>query len=70
MRGKQILTLLQIKDAACEKRSLICPLWSGFKRPRPAAFVINLPGDIILKMMMTVLYLYEKRRSDAEKQSQ
>ena len=62
MRGKRILTLQDIRDAAREKRSLECPSRTWFGRCIPASFVINMCGAVILACINSGLYIYEPGR--------
>jgi len=46
--------------AAQMHRAVVCPTSVGFKRPRPAAFVLNLNGGVLRRMFKVGMYLYEK----------
>ncbi len=53
--------LADIARAREEKRSLVCPglrLWNG--KPRPAAFIICLSGEMIWRMLCAGLFIYER----------
>lgn len=52
---------LQALDALMRaRRSVVCPTSPCWCRPRPAAFVIQLTGEIILRLIQAGLYVYEK----------
>lgn len=58
--GIQITSLDALSRLAEQKRAVVCPAAVGFKSPRPAQFVINMSGTMILRFMQSGLYLYEK----------
>jgi len=57
-KGKRITTLRQLQDAALTRRSVICPWSPCWNKPRPAAFVINLQGHVLVRMLERGMYLY------------
>ena len=57
-KRKRIRTLKQLQDAAQNKRAVICPWSRVWKKPRPAAFVINLSGHLLCAMFERGMYLY------------
>jgi len=62
---KSIETLEELDEARNNRKSVICPeviLWRGIaaNRPLPAAWVINLPGAILLTLFRSRLQIYEK----------
>lgn len=56
--GQRIMDLSVLVSIANVRRSVICPNFPGFDRPRPAAFVIRMPGSALYRMMLSGLYLY------------
>ena len=59
-RGIQILTLQGLAVARTERRAVYCPSLPSCKKPKPAAWVINMNGSVILRMIDAGLYVYEK----------
>lgn len=62
MKGMQITSLEDLSAARDQKRAVSCHGWS--MGARPAAFVMNLSGEIILRMIRGGLFIHipEKRR--------
>ena len=58
---KQIKTLRQLYVAALARRSVTCPHYVGFHKPKPAAFVISMQGTMILRMIEKGLYFDQPR---------
>lgn len=60
---EQVTTLARLVELSKEKRS-VCTKnnihWFGFKY-KPAAFVINMSGYMIFKLIEKGLYVYEKK---------
>ena len=61
---KQIRTLHDLHDLRDERRSVVCPALAMLEKPRPAAFVLNLSGEIILRCIKSGMFLYEKKSND------
>jgi hypothetical protein len=59
--AKRINNLEQIEAAALLRRALIAKPGTCFSKPIPAAFIINLQGKIILRLIKHGLYLYQKK---------
>lgn len=57
---KQITTLLELKEARDNKRAVFTPGVHCFKKPCPAAFVINYTGEILLRLFTSGMFIYEK----------
>ena len=57
---KRIFTLTDLVYAAETRRSVVCPNWAGWNKPKPASFVINLTGFILNRMLLDGIYIYEK----------
>lgn len=56
----RITNLDELKLMVDGKKSVVCPTSCGFCRPKPAAFIINLSGAILLRLFNTGMYIYEK----------
>ncbi len=66
MTGRQIKTLEKLRHAAYSHQSVVCPrhpCWAW--PPKPARFMMNLSGEIILRLMRSGMFVYKKpRRKD------
>ena len=58
--GARVTTLDGLAYLRSERKSVICPKHPAWNRPRPAAWIIQLPGAMLLNMMECGLYVYEK----------
>ena len=65
-RGEQVMSLAQLKGLAMAKRSVVGDP-TPVKSPRPAAFIINMSGTTILRLLRHGLWVYEKGRRDVDK---
>ena len=63
VRMVPITNLEGLRAAALHRRAVVCPEWVGFVRPRPAAFVINMSGELLLRMFRSGMYLHIKRET-------
>jgi len=59
MKPKQIKTLEELAQARAEKKSVHVPS-SHCWGVRPAAFVMNQSGDVLLRMFQSGMFIYEK----------
>lgn len=62
MNGKRIYDLEGLSIAAQNRRSVVVPTWGGFMKPRPAVFVFNMIGSILIRMFASGMYIYEKEK--------
>lgn len=60
-KGKQIMSLADLERARFSKRSVVAD-WIGLKTPRPAAFIMQWSGELILRLLRSGLYIYEKEK--------
>ena len=58
--GPRVTTLAELALLSGAKRSVICLNHRAWDRPRPAAWIIQLPGAMLLNMMECGMYVYEK----------
>jgi hypothetical protein len=58
--GRQMFTLSDLILAAEDKESVVCPASYSWRKPKPAAVVINLSGLIIYRLLNRGIYIYEK----------
>lgn len=58
----RIKTLEQLQALAEQKRSVVVPDVYCWRRPRPAAFVINLAGSVLVRLFASGMYIYEKKQ--------
>lgn len=61
----QVKTLEQLAQLALDKRSVqrIKMPWGMFNRPMPAAVLLRMTGEVILRAFRDGIYVYEKRES-------
>lgn len=64
LAGKQIHTLEELDAARREKRAVVSSGVPSFNRPKPAAVVIMLQGETILRTFRLGLYYYEKPKRE------
>ena len=57
---QEVHDLYDLDLLAQEHRSVYCPTLHCWKKPRPAAFVINLQGKVLLQLFQAGMYVYEK----------
>lgn len=60
--GKQIATLEHLITAAQNKQAVICPTSNAFRNRIPAAFVANLQGTIINRLIKMGLFIYTPKK--------
>lgn len=56
----QIMTLADLANAVSERRAVSVPANPLWNKPRPAAFIFNLPGSVIYTLINTGMFIYEK----------
>ena len=59
---KQIVTLNALAKTADQHRSIVCPTVWCFRKPIPAAWMINLSGCMIHRLMKAGMFRYTKAR--------
>jgi len=64
--GVRISKLDQLHLIALARRSVYCPNMASWSKPRPAAFVLNLQGIIIFRMMRSGMFLYHPPTKESE----
>lgn len=64
LAGKQIHTLEELDAARRERRAVISSGVPCFHKPKPAAVVIMLQGETILRIFQRGLYYYEKPKRE------
>lgn len=57
---ERLRTLSDLVNAAERKKSVVCPGFHAWVKPKPAAVVINLSGAIIYELLNAGIYVYEK----------
>ncbi len=60
MTGRRIKTLAGLWRAVQSKQSVVCPNSHCWRGPRPAAFMINQQGTMLLSLFRNGMYLYKK----------
>ena len=66
---EQVETLKRLKELRDEKRAVFCPSFPAFSKRIPAAFVINMSGTIIERMMSAGLFVYTPSATCAENEN-
>jgi hypothetical protein len=56
----RVETLGQLYLARVKRQAIICPNHRAWKKPRPAAFMMNLSGEILYRLFAGGMYIYEK----------
>jgi hypothetical protein len=64
---QKVESLWQLSKAVEARKSVVVPTWSPFSKRRPAAFVMNLQGTVIMQMLNAGMYIYEKPENKAPK---
>lgn len=67
MSPKKIETLADLEDCALKRQSVYADGNRAFYLPRPAAFVINLQGRLLLNLFRSGLYVYEPKTTNRRK---
>ena len=66
MKGEIVNTLHHIAQLAESKRSL-CTIGGMLNKPKPAAVIINMSGQVILQLIQKGLYVYEPKSKQENK---
>ncbi len=59
----QIITLEGLNEAADKRQSVVCPKDRCWNRPKPARFVINLSGAVLLRLFNSGMFIYTPKKS-------
>ena len=64
MKGKRIWDLDGLKEAAIWRRAVVVPRagWTPWQKPKPATFMLNLTGSVLLRLFNVGMYIYEKEK--------
>lgn len=63
MKMKKIKTLQEIEAVRAAKGSVVILQSSCWRKPCPAAFVINQQGHVLLKLIRLGMYVYTPKKS-------
>ena len=55
---KRIKNLAQLAEARNQKRAIACPTFYAFRGPLPAAWMMNLSGEILHRLFENGMWLY------------
>lgn len=58
--ARPIVTLEGLKQAAARRQAVYVPSSPCWFRPRPAAFVINQQGAVLLRLIKAGMFIYKK----------
>lgn len=61
---ERVTTLGQLRDLAYAKRAVVVPSTVCWAAPRPAAFMLNVSGGVLLRLMERGMFVYERRRKE------
>lgn len=56
--GERVTTLSRLIELSMQRKSVTCPKTYCFRGPMPAAFVSNLQGTIINRLLNSGLFVY------------
>lgn len=56
---EQITNLFQLEQAAEDKRAIVVPKHDAWKKPNPAAWIINLSGIALLGLFKLGMFVYK-----------
>ncbi len=56
----QIFLVEQLAQLALDRRAVVSPKCGLCLKPRPAAFLMNLPARVVCNMLVEGLFVYEK----------
>lgn len=59
-QGRLVMGLADLADLAREKRSVVVPGTGAWEKPRPAAFLFNLPGRVLYNDFLRGMYVWER----------
>ena len=62
--GNRICCLQALMNAAYDKRAVYVPDSYCWTKPTPAAFMINLSGSILNRLLIQGIYIYEKDKKE------
>lgn len=61
-RGRRVRTLDQLHALAMSGRAVLCPGFYCFEKYKPAAFILNLNGVVLRRLMQRGLYVYKPQK--------
>lgn len=60
MKNNQIKTLNELMEAVSNKKAVIVPNSRPWDKPKPASFMINLAGIVLLRLFGIGMFIYNK----------
>jgi hypothetical protein len=64
MRLHKINTIKELKEVADNRKSIIIPKSRVWNMPKPASFLIQLPGIILVKLLEQGIYIYQAKKKE------
>lgn len=58
MKGEQITTLEQLAAAREQRKSVTCPKMFGWGERQPAAWMMNLSGEMLHRLFRAGMFIY------------
>jgi hypothetical protein len=60
-RSNRISTLLQLKEAADQRKAVVVPKSHPWSKPKPAIVLLHQPGITLLRLFDLGMYVYQKK---------
>jgi len=61
-KGARVFNLEQLDILRRTKRSVVVPEFYPWRNPRPAAVIMHLQGDTLVRLFRSGMYVYEKEK--------
>ena len=61
-RGTQVKNLQFLRALALSRKSVYVPKSPVFRKPRPAAWIINLQGTVLVRLFEMGMFVYEPQK--------
>ncbi len=65
-QGFRIENLNELKNAVEHHKSVVCPDCPAWRKPRPAAFMMNMSGTILHRLFYAGMYYYNKTTTETK----
>jgi len=61
-RGIQVTSLQLLKALSLSRKSVYVPTHGAYSNPRPAAWIINLQGAVLIRLFERGMFVYEPQK--------
>ena len=58
-RGEPVRTLEYLRYLALNRKAVYVPTHGAYRNPRPAAWIINLQGTVLVRLFEKGMFVYE-----------